>query len=162
MEDLMVRFKIVAFAMFLSILSGFVLAAPVAAGQEGEPAVVQWHSYVNGMEKLQQGEKTGFLYFYTDWCGYCKKADQETFSDKQVSSYLNENFVPIRVNADEEKALARQYGVVHYPSNIFLSPEGEVIAARPGYIPADQMIDILAFIHTDSFKTMTFREFTNR
>ncbi len=123
---------------------------------------IQWLSYTKGMETLQSGENLGFLHFYTDWCGFCKKMEDETFSVKEISDYLNQNFIPIKVDAEAQKDLARQYGANQYPANIFLSPDGEVIAGRPGFIPAGQLIDILKYVHTKSFETMTFMEFMNR
>lgn len=155
----------------LCFFSGAALAcqdcADVAVAEANEAnaeatANVQWLSYSEGMETLQSGENLGFLHFYTDWCGFCKKMEEETFSVKEISDYLNQNFIPIKVDAEAQKDLARQYGANQYPANIFLSPDGDVIAGRPGYVPAAQMIDILKYIHTKSFETMTFMEFMNR
>jgi len=129
------------------------------AGEEGD---VDWYSYKDGMEALESGDKTGFLHFYTDWCGYCKKIDDETFSSKNISDYLNDNFIPIKVDAEAERDVAGQYGANQFPLNIFLSADAEVIAGRPGFIPPDQMIDILKYIHTESFESMSFMDFLEK
>ncbi|MFO8111706.1 MAG: DUF255 domain-containing protein [Desulfosalsimonadaceae bacterium] len=146
--------RIFLFAFPLLIIGFF-----SCTGVAGEQGTVNWYSYKDGIEKMQSGEKTGFLYFYTEWCTFCEKMDKETFSMKSISDYLNDNFIPIRVNAEEQRGLAREYGANQYPSNLFLSPDAEVIAGRPGFIPEEQMIGILEYIHTESFETMTFGEF---
>ncbi len=137
----------------------FIVSVFSCTGLAGERGDVNWYSYHDGMEAIQSGDKKGFVYFYTTWCGFCKKMDEETFSMKSVSDYLNENFVPIKVDADAQRELARQYGANQYPSNLFLSTDAEVIAGRPGYIPEDQMIGILKYIHTESYETMSFMDF---
>jgi thioredoxin-related protein len=137
----------------------FFFSCTSLAVEKGE---VDWYSYQEGVAQMSSEGKMGFLHFYTDWCGYCKKIDEETFSRKNISEYLNDNFVPIRVNADEERELAARYEVTQYPLNLFVSEDVAVIAGRPGFIPADQMIDILRYMHTRSFETMTFTDFLER
>lgn len=124
-----------------------------------ETGGVNWRSYPNGIEEIQSGEKKGFVHFYTDWCTYCRKMDAETFSSEQVVRLLNEHFIPVRVDAEKEVSVARTYGVNQFPTSLFLSADTGVIAGRPGFIAADQMIDILRFIRTGSYKNMTFLDF---
>ena len=42
------------------------------------------------------------LYFYTDWWGPCSMLDANTFSDSNVSKYLNQNFINLKVDADTD------------------------------------------------------------
>lgn len=142
--------------VFLPVFFISIFSCSGFAEEQGE---VDWYSYDEGIAKMQSEDKNGFLHFYTDWCTYCKKIDEETFSVKYVSDYLNDNYVPIKVNAEEQKDLAREYGANQFPSNLFLSTDTEVIAGRPGYIPREQMIGILKYIHTESYETMTFEDF---
>jgi len=37
---------------------------------------------------------------YTPWCGPCKLLDKQTFSDPKVIKYINENFNPVKFNAE--------------------------------------------------------------
>ncbi len=149
--------RIVIFALPILIISLF-----SCTGLADEKGDIRWYSYKDGVEKMKSGGKIGFLYFYTDWCGFCKKMDEETFSMKQISDYLNENFVPMKVDAEDERELAREYGANQYPSNLFLSTDDGVIAGRPGFIPEDQMIGILKYIHTESYETMSFTDFLEK
>lgn len=120
---------------------------------------IKWASYQNGMTSAKAEGKKIFLHFYASWCGYCKTMDQKTFKDVSVIQYLNENFIPIRVDSDQQKELTMQYQVRGLPSNWFLQTDGEKIANRPGYISPEQMIGFLRFIHTDSYKKMNINEF---
>ncbi|RJP86718.1 MAG: thioredoxin family protein [Desulfobacteraceae bacterium] len=133
-------------------------AAPsVAANQD-----IQWQSYASGIKTIKDQKKKGYLHFYTDWCTYCKVMNKNTFTDPKIISYLNENFVPIRVNADQEKSVAKEYGANRFPSNFFIAEDATSLSNQPGYIPPEMLLDMLKFLHTDSFKTMKFSEFINQ
>jgi thioredoxin-related protein len=76
-----------------------------------------------------------------------------------VIDYLNDNFVSIRVNADQQKAVARKYGVSRFPNTWFISEDTSALSSQPGFIPPDMLLNMLRFLHTDSFKSMKFSEF---
>ncbi len=148
-----IPYIVVIFCLFVFFCTGI-------AEEQGE---VKWYSYEAGMDRIEEEGKKGFLYFFTEWCTYCKKADEETFSEKEISDYLNEHYVPIRVDADKFREIARSYGVDQFPLNIFLSgDDAEVIAGRPGFVPAGDMIHILKYINTESYETMSFSEFIDQ
>jgi len=118
---------------------------------------IRWHSYKEG---LAQGKKEGkkiFLHFYTPWCRYCKTMARETFKDPSVISYLNENYIPIKVDVGKKKN--SNFNIIGVPDTWFMTEDGEKIANQPGHIPPDRILNILKFIHTDSYKKMSFKAF---
>jgi thioredoxin-related protein len=120
---------------------------------------IKWHSYDEGMTLGKTQHKKIFLHFFADWCGYCTKMEKGTFVDPEIVSYLNKNFISIKVDSDKENALAAKYKVRGLPSNWFVSDTGDQISNYPGYIPADNLLPILKFIQTDSYKQMAFKDF---
>lgn len=120
---------------------------------------IAWQDYDAGIKKIKTSGKKGFLHFYTDWCTYCKIMAEKTFSDTKVSRYLNRHFVPIRVNAEKQQDVAKQYDVTRFPSNWFIGEDAESIGNRPGFIPPDLMLSLLKYIHSDSYRQMKFQEF---
>lgn len=120
---------------------------------------ISWHKYKEGMELGKNGRKKVFLYFYTDWCEYCKDMEKITFKDRSVIDLLNSGFIPVRVNADKEKGAASDYNISGLPSNWFITENGENISNLPGYIPPGKLFFILKYIHTDSYKNMTFKSY---
>ena len=120
---------------------------------------IKWYTYKQGIELSKiEGVKI-FLYFYADWCTYCKKMEKETFNDDSVVSYLNDNFIPIKVNSDRDIKTALDFGVKGLPSSWFIEENGERISNLPGFIAADILLNVLKYINTDSYKEMPFREF---
>jgi len=141
-------------APVLILIAIFALAPASALNAE-----INWNSYDSGMKKIADENQKGFLHFYTDWCTYCKKMNQETFTDESVITYLNQNFVPIRVNAQQQRKVAKKYGVSRFPNNWFISEDKSEIGQQPGFIPADALLKMLQYVDTDSFKDMSFQEF---
>lgn len=129
------------------------------AAPDEPKAVVRWYSYDEGMAIGKDKKKKIFLSFYADWCGYCKQMEKTTFADKSVVSYMNENFVSIRINADKELKLASTYNVRGLPDTWFLSENGEQIGSQPGYIEPDTMLPLLKYIHSDKYQKISFDKF---
>ena len=144
----------------LILLSNLIPAVPMIPPCSADPtSIVAWQDY-DAAQKMAQGQSRKFLlYFYTDWCGYCRKLEKETFSDKAVADYLNANFIPVRINSEKMPKVASRYGVSGVPDLRFVSAKGEDIARWPGYIEAPKLLPMLKYIHTDSYQTMSFGEF---
>lgn len=120
---------------------------------------IEWQSYEEGIAMAKDQGKKVLLYFHADWCGYCKKMERSTFVDAGVVQYVNTNFIAISVNSDENRALAKAYGVSGLPTFWLLNPDSSKLSNLPGYVEAPRLIAILKYIKTDSYKTMSFKEF---
>lgn len=107
---------------------------------------IQWHSYDSGMARGKFEKKRVFLHFTAAWCYYCGVMDKETFKDPDVISTLNENFIAIKVDYDNEINTSSFYRVQGLPDTIFIDEDGEIIGRRPGYITAQQLKLILKSI----------------
>jgi thioredoxin-related protein len=123
---------------------------------------IDWQPYEAGIQKIKDQNKKGFLHFYTDWCAYCKIMNRQTFSDAKIIAYLNENFVPIRINAEKQRGVARKYGVNRFPDTWFLSEDSSNLSSQPGFISADMLLAILTFLNTDSYNKMRFSEWVEK
>ncbi len=133
------------FVLLLCLSVG--LPSGVAVSQE-----IQWHSFNAGMARGKFEKKKVFIHFYADWCAACKVMEKNTFKDPVVIASLNENFIPIKVNADREVQTASLFRVKGLPDNWFIGKDGEIIGHRPGYIPPDQLKNILTLIQNSEIK----------
>ena len=125
-------------------------------------AGIRWYGYDEGIARAKKENKKVFLYFWADWCGYCEKMEKETLAKPDVISFLNDKFIPIKVNSDAEQRLAAQYFVRGLPTTWFLGKNGEKISNLPGYVSSDMFLPILHYIYTDSYKKMTFKKFLEK
>ncbi len=133
--------------------------APSLFAAQARNEGIQWMDYAEGQQRSEAENKKVFLIFKADWCRYCLQMEKETFQDPTVIAYVNRNFVPIRVDSDRQQDIAAEYGVRGLPSTWFISADGDRIGNRPGYIPADEMLRILKYIGTDSYLTMSYKDF---
>ena len=62
---------------------------------------IEWMGLSAAMQAQQQDPKPIFIDLYTDWCGWCKVMDRKTFSQDHVAEYMNDNFYPVKFNAEK-------------------------------------------------------------
>ncbi|MDZ7664763.1 MAG: thioredoxin family protein [Desulfotignum sp.] len=123
---------------------------------------ILWNDYTPGLTRAKNQEKNIFLYFYAQWCTYCTKLKQTTFVDEKVQSYLDDHFISISVDTDQNQTLSRNWQVTGLPTMWFLTPEGDRISSLPGYVDGPQLLKILKYIHTNSYHTMSFEQFVRQ
>ena len=105
-------------------------------------------SYTQALDEARAGNRLVMLDVYTDWCGWCKKLDRETFADRRVREALKD-FVALKVNAEKGgRAVAERYEVRGYPTILFISPDGRVVRQVRGYVNADEMLRVLASLRS--------------
>ena len=148
------KFKNIYFFFFM-----FVFLFITMSCNKGSSEEIIWHSYKEAIDTGKKENKKIFVHFWTSWCGYCTKMAKETFNDPLVASYLNQHFINVKINSDEQKDIAAVYNVRGLPDNWFISEKGEQIGNLPGYVPPDKMYLILQYIYTDSYKKMDFNQF---
>ena len=71
--------------------------------------------------------------------------DNDTYSDKRIIKYANENLVSIKIDAEKGSGpkKKKKYRVKGYPTILLLDPSGNEIDRIVGYRPADELIDEL-------------------
>ena len=79
---------------------------------------------------------------YADWCHWCKKMDEDTFTNAEVQHRMKD-FVPVRINTDHEPALAQRYGVTGLPTTLVLDATGNMKLSHSGYLPPQDYLQLL-------------------
>lgn len=115
-------------------------AAPFALSQS-----VDWKSdYSSAVESAKESNQLIMLYFSTEWCGWCQRLKDDTFSDESVAERLNTSIVSIEVDAEKEgQELAEKYGVEGFPTIKMLDHEGNVWGTIVGYSPPEVFLATL-------------------
>jgi len=69
---------------------------------------------------------------------------EREFRNPELAKYLNENFVNIKVDMEGEKAqeYALEYQIVFFPTMIFVSPEGHVLAKVDNIVSARELLGL--------------------
>ena len=106
------------------------LASPVLAG------ALDWKDVDSGLKLGKETHKYVLADVYTDWCGWCKRLDKETFSNDGMVKFLNDKFVCVKANAEDNgsgQKLAGQYKVAGYPCALVFDQNGKFIGKISGY-----------------------------
>jgi len=146
----------------------------VEALEEDESLVLTWLPYNEGLLKAEKESKHILIFFYTNECGWCKKMDEETYSNEEVQKILSDKFVAIKINAKSEnkvvenekkiseRELAIMYQVSGYPTTWFLESNHNLIAPLPGYAAAEQFIPVIKYIGEGWYKSNSFEEYLKK
>jgi len=78
--------------------------------------------------------------FTAEWCGYCKKMEKETFTKPNVADAVNQNFVPVLVDADKHEALVEHLQIKGLPAMLIVSPEMVILEKISGYQTEEKLM----------------------
>jgi len=123
---------------------------------------INWLTYETGMELAQKTEKKVFLHFFADWCHYCKVMNKETLKKDDVTQFLNENFISIRVDYDREKETVKKYKFRGLPTSWLIAENGETIVQIPGNVNKKMFMLFLEFAQTNAYNDMKIMAFMKK
>ena len=126
---------------------------------------VQWrYDYQAARHEAQEKGRPLLLDFGTDDCTWCRKLDATTFRDPTVAAVLNERFIPLKVDGNRDRLLARVLGVQSFPTLVLAASDGKLLGNYPGYLDVaqcqDLLLRVLATVGNPEWMTRDFQEAT--
>jgi thioredoxin len=111
------------------------------------------HGWLKDFQLAQNAAKAGnkliLVDFWATWCGPCKKMDAEVWSTEEAQK-LKLNFIPLKIDIDNEKALAAEYGIRSIPNLILMDYKGRVINSYVGYSSKSDLLKFIESIPADA------------
>ncbi|MCH7752920.1 MAG: thioredoxin family protein [Planctomycetes bacterium] len=113
----------------IQLILTIALLSLAANASFSQAEAVRWRTDLDAakIEAIQSG-KLVLLHFWTPSCGPCRTLEQDVFSQPQIGDFLEQSFVPVKVNAELSPALAGAYQIDQVPSDVVLTPQGNVVA----------------------------------
>jgi thioredoxin-like negative regulator of GroEL len=109
-------------------------AAPLPAQEAPLVPEVKWrHDYPAARKEALEKNLPLVIDFGTKNCFWCKKLDETTLRDPRIVATINERFVPLRVDAEQERQLAQFLRISSYPTVVLATPDGRIIGTLEGY-----------------------------
>lgn len=161
------------------LLSLFIVFSFVSAQSQE----IQWLSWTEAVEKAnsENNPKKIFVDVYTDWCGWCKKMDKNTFNNPKVLDYMKDKFYMVKLDAEQkedilykgktfkfiaqgrsgyhELAAALLQGRLSFPTTIFLNANQEILSPIPGYQGPEDFLKIAKYYGDDVYKDRSWKEY---
>lgn len=143
--------KIIAFIWFATNLS-LVLnlqaqieftKAPEPPGQgEGGGINFDHGTWKEILAKAKKEDKLVFVDVYTSWCGPCKQMSKEVFVQKMAGDVCNTSFINYKIDAEkgEGTGIAKKYGVVSYPTYLYVNGDGVLFYRSGGSMPLEKFL----------------------
>ncbi len=130
---------------FSAIIVGIVVA--LLTGCQAESP-----SFESAMAEAEARDALIMIDFYTDWCSWCRRLEEDTLSADIVKAELK-SFVVMRVNAEDGgEELAKRFVVDGYPTIVFTNAKGAEVDRIVGYLPPAKFADQVSKIRTgDTF-----------
>lgn len=100
---------------------------------------IKWRNWdAAAFNDAARDDKPVLLYIAGPWNHDCRNMEDLVYSDAQVSSYINTNFVPVRVDPLQRPDVAYHYFQT-IPTVAFLTPDGVVMKSF-GYMSAVELL----------------------
>jgi len=157
--------KLITFSLF------FLITVTSTFGQ----GPVKWYTFEEALELMKVEKRKIVIDVYTEWCGWCKRMDKSTFQKKHISNYLNANYYPVKLDAEQratinfagqkfkfvdqgkgksyhEFALAVTRGQLSYPTIVFIDEDLNIIQSIPGFRSAPEFEMIMTYFGENKHK----------
>ena len=161
--------------IYILLLLGMIITTSYSQKSE-----VKWHTIQEAEKLLQTAPRPLFIDTYTDWCGWCKKLDQDTFSHPVIAEILNTKFYAVKFDAEGKEpvtfqgnvfindgkagkthqlAVALLKGKLSYPNMVFFNEKNQLLTNVPGFMQPKEMEVLLSFFADKAYDRTDFQSY---
>jgi len=110
------------------------------------------------------------IFLHKDYCGFCEKMEKNIASNL-IKQEIKKSFILLSLNIDRDEIVlyqnfkgsihkfAKEFGISLYPTLIFIDEENKAIYSVVGFRKQEELLDILKFVSSKSYKEMDFDTF---
>ena len=126
---------------FRGVLASLMVFSVLAAGlNAAPPAGIAWQKDVQtAVRESARQRKPMLVLVDARWCGACQRMLNQTFPNPAVAARISDQFIPVRVDADEQPRLLQSLKVDAMPTLLVISPERRILSRMTGFQSAAQL-----------------------
>ncbi len=106
---------------------------------------VEFHTYKEGLQIQKQTGKILMIDIIRTGCHYCENMEKNVFQDGELSSFIEQKFIPVKINLDYEK-FSEEIRVDFTPTFFFVDKDGKIIKKIPGSWNIEDFKDLIGKI----------------
>jgi len=126
------RFRVRGVSISLAVLLSFITTL---AGAETRDLGIQWRTWSDDLLEEARGEGRFLLLDLTaSWCAFCQKMKTVTYRDRGVEAVVREHYIPVRIDDEDDPALAARYADYGRPASVVLNADGRELIRRRGFM----------------------------
>lgn len=113
----------------LIVVLSVLLAMPVAGvSAVNAQDAIHWHNDLESAKVVaKESGRLVLVHFWAPSCGPCMALNQNVFNQPGVAGAIEQQFVPVKLNADENSATAQWFGITRIPCDVIVTPEGQMV-----------------------------------
>jgi thioredoxin-related protein len=142
---------------------------------------LNWLSFAEAVELNKKNPKKILIDIYTDWCGWCKVMDKNTYTNAYIINYINKYYYAVKLNAEQKDTVIFQghtfvnenkgvrsshqlaqsllNGKMSYPTTVFMNEKFEMLSPVAGYLKPEDIEPVLEFFALNKHLSMTYDQF---
>jgi len=143
---------------------------------------IKWYSIEEAWKLNEEKPRLMFVDVFTNWCGWCKVMDRETFTNPEIISYMNKHFYCVKLNAERKDtvfldgqtfvnenpgmsrsahqiAIALLNGRMSYPSCVVMDEKKKVLTVLNGYQTSVNLEPVLHYFGEGAYQKQSWESF---
>ena len=136
----------------------FGLAIGALAGSGHAAESLRWESDLRtAFERARVLNRPLLLHFSTDDCVPCRRLEQTVFTQPHVRAAMQDHFVPVKIDANDQPEIAMRYGIRSVPHDVIVTANDEELHRMTSPPEAEQYLAQLSAV---AFRAGTIRSST--
>jgi thioredoxin-related protein len=134
----------------------------VPAEVPDEVPTMVWLNYREAKAISRHQDRPLLVYFVAAWNNASVRLDRETWTDRRLRRYLDEQLVIARVDMQDMPAVAEHFDVKEPPAMLFLAPDGRRLVVLRGFHGPEALLRVATYVGSRAYEYADYEIWLSR